>query len=247
MLANSERFRLLGTYATPAFQYGDIVEDERRGEVEIVALTDAPIPWPTGRPTKKGHRRQRAIVLFDCLAEAVRSEATQAVAHWWGVTSQTVTVWRNALGCDRIAPGTRRLHQLNFAAGVGEAMAAKRPESLQRPERGRKISLAKQGKPRPDVAKRNLKRRGSKLSAETRQKMSEAHRRRGPVAREGYRPWTATEDELVRTLPASEVAQQTGRTLSAVNQRRMMLGVRRRPLQTAFNDEITARVATILV
>ena len=51
MLANSERFRLLGTYATPAFQYGDIVEDERRGEVEIVALTDAPIPWPTGRPT----------------------------------------------------------------------------------------------------------------------------------------------------------------------------------------------------
>ena len=126
MLANSERFRLLGTYATPAFQYGDIVEDERRGEVEIVALTDAPIPWPTGRPTKEGHRRQRAIVLFDCLAEAVRSEATQAVAHWWGVTSQTVTVWRNALGCDRIAPGTRRLHQLNFAAGVGEAMAAKR-------------------------------------------------------------------------------------------------------------------------
>jgi hypothetical protein len=39
--------------------------------------------------------------------------------------------------------------------------------------------------------------------------------------------WTAAEDDLVRTLPAKEAAQRTGRTLAAVYQRRHVLGVAR--------------------
>jgi hypothetical protein len=38
-------------------------------------------------------------------------------------------------------------------------------------------------------------------------------------------PWTAAEDELVRTLPGKEVARMTGRTLTAVYSRRLVLGL----------------------
>jgi hypothetical protein len=41
----------------------------------------------------------------------------------------------------------------------------------------------------------------------------------------GTIPWTAEEDELVRALPAEEVAQRTGRSLMGVYQRRYRLGV----------------------
>jgi len=41
------RFVLLfGPYSTPQFRYGGIVQDEVRGEVEIVGLSDGRIPWP---------------------------------------------------------------------------------------------------------------------------------------------------------------------------------------------------------
>jgi hypothetical protein len=41
--------KLLGTYSTPSFDYGDVVECARRGEVRIVGLSEAPIPWPIGQ------------------------------------------------------------------------------------------------------------------------------------------------------------------------------------------------------
>jgi hypothetical protein len=37
--------------------------------------------------------------------------------------------------------------------------------------------------------------------------------------------WTAEDDDLVRALPAAEVARQTGRTLTSVYSRRVTLGV----------------------
>jgi len=52
--------------------------------------------------------------------------------------------------------------------------------------------------------------------------MSEAHRLRGTRPPKGT-PWTEREDELVRTLPAKEVAKRTGRTLQAVWSRRREL------------------------
>ena len=36
--------KLLGSDATPAFGYGDVVRCARRGEVRIVGLSEAPIP-----------------------------------------------------------------------------------------------------------------------------------------------------------------------------------------------------------
>jgi hypothetical protein len=51
------------------------------------------------------------------------------------------------------------------------------------------------------------------------------HRRRGR-AYSPRRPWTAAEDELVRTLPPAEVAGRTGRTTGAVARRRHDLHVK---------------------
>src|SRR5438876_1140932 len=119
-MTESERFKLhFGPYKTPHFNFGDIVDDERRGEVEIVCLTDGLIPWPIGRPTQKGHRRERAIVLFDALVTAVQNESNEAVAHWWGVGGQTVTKWRHALGVARMTDGQRRLSATNYFSGIG--------------------------------------------------------------------------------------------------------------------------------
>jgi hypothetical protein len=90
-----------------------------------------------------------------------------------------------------------------------------------------KIAAARRGKPRPTgmmeaLAEAN---RGKTLSEETRRKMSEAHRRRGTRPPAAGRPWTAEEDELLRTLPPRAVAAKTGRTLTAVYNRRIDLGV----------------------
>jgi hypothetical protein len=47
--------------------------------------------------------------------------------------------------------------------------------------------------------------------------------------RHGRVPWTPAEDELVWALPPAEAAGRTGRTLTAVYQRRHDLGVGRPP------------------
>jgi hypothetical protein len=50
---------LFGPYVAPPFEYGAIVRDEVRGDVEIVALSDAPIPWPIGCECEWGVSRSR--------------------------------------------------------------------------------------------------------------------------------------------------------------------------------------------
>ena len=74
---------LYGPYTPPVVRHGDVVFCEARGDVIVVGVTEAPIPWPVG---KRG--RARAPILFGDLVEAVRRESNQVVAHWWGVTPQ---------------------------------------------------------------------------------------------------------------------------------------------------------------
>jgi hypothetical protein len=65
--------------------------------------------------------------------------------------------------------------------------------------------------------------RGKKPSDEARRKMSEAHKQRGTRPPKAGRTWTAEEDALLLQLPGVEVAQQTGRSISAVYSRWRML------------------------
>jgi hypothetical protein len=67
--------------------------------------------------------------------------------------------------------------------------------------------------------------RGRSQSEETRRKRSEAHKRRRTRPPAAGEPWSPEEDELARTLPPEEVARRTGRTLTAVYNRRIDLGV----------------------
>jgi hypothetical protein len=95
----------------------------------------------------------------------------------------------------------------------------------QDPERRRKIGEARRGKPCPPHVVEAMRRGrlGKPHTEEARRKMSAAHRARGTRPPAVGEPWTVDEDELLRTLPAPEVARRTGRTLAAVYSRRANL------------------------
>ncbi len=174
----ADRFRLLGTYRTPRFRYGRTVRCEVRGEVQVVGLHDAPIPWPVG---KQGGAR--SLVVFKDLARAVRRESEAAVAHHWGVGKSAVWKWRKALGVERVNEGTsRRLsdhaREPAVVAGLKKAQAKSGD-----PARRAKLAAAMRGKKvdRRVVEALAAQRRGTRHREESRRKMSETHRRRGTL------------------------------------------------------------------
>jgi hypothetical protein len=220
---DAHRFRLLGTYRTPRFRIGQRVRCLVRGEVIITGMTKAPIPWPIAR----GGRGRHSLVVYKGLARAVRREAEQAICRWWGVRTTTVWKWRKALGVGIATAGTSRLHRTYATSDAAIVAGLRKGRAKARdPKRRRKIAAAKRGKPRPPHVREAIGRsqRGKTNSEESRRKMSEAHRRRGTLV-PGTIPWTRKEDELVRTLPAEEVAKKTGRSLSGVYARRRRLRV----------------------
>jgi len=230
-MSEADCYPLLGTYATPRFRYGASVVWQARGDVEIVGLTDAPIPWPIG---KRG--RHKAIVLYGALVKAVQRESSLAIQHWFGVGPFTVWQLRKALGVDRNTEGTSRLFsevaQTTPGIVAGLAKAHSKARDL---ERCAKIAAAQRGKPRPpgvleaaweaNRGRKHEANRGRKHTAEARQKMSAAHRQRGTKPPAAGRAWTAEEDALVRQLDPAEVVARTGRTLPAVYTRRSQLGL----------------------
>jgi Ni/Co efflux regulator RcnB len=227
---DNDRIRLLfGPYKAPPLNRGDRVSCLFRDcEVIVTGWSDAPIPWPIGQRPGRG---SRALVVLGGLADAVRLESNQAVAYWFGVTPQTVTRWRKALAGPRSNEGTHRLHhdhalEPGVAAGRAKAHANSR-DPVADEQRRDKIAAAKRGKPRPPAVIEALAaaNRGRQLSEETRQKMSEAHKRRGTRPPAAGRPWTPEEDSLLRAFPAKEVARRTGRSLTAVYNRRIDLGL----------------------
>jgi len=103
------RHRLhFGPYQTPRFRLGQRVEDERRGLVRIVGLSDGPIAWPIGQT-----HRAKSLVLYRGLARAVPRESAAAVMHWWGVGPAAVNKWRRALNVPRWNEGDLRLKVAN--------------------------------------------------------------------------------------------------------------------------------------
>ena len=77
------------------------------------------------------------------------AQAAQAVAHWWGVTPQTVGVWRKALGVGALTEGMRRLERDHaLEPGIAAAREKAVGESSD-PERRRKIAEALRGRAKP--------------------------------------------------------------------------------------------------
>jgi hypothetical protein len=103
--------------------------DEVRGEVTVVGMTAGRIPWPVG---KRG--RAKAPVVAAGLARALRAEAAQAVAHWWGRSAHTVCLYRRALGVPRSTAGTRRLWQLSYREVITPEVHARAVRAANTPE-----------------------------------------------------------------------------------------------------------------
>lgn len=206
-----------GPYVTPRYTIGSVVMDEVRGEVTIVGTSAGRIPWPIGQTV-----RARSLVVYEGLARAIRQEAGVAVCHHWGITGQTVTKWRKAIGIvGQITRGTSACSSEQLLGEKGQKMRAALLPVLSSPERAAKISAAKRGVPRPpEVMERlrqsNLRR---KPSAEARARMSAAQKARGAWPPAAGKPWSKQEDVIILSLPTGEAASKTGRSAGAVRDR----------------------------
>jgi hypothetical protein len=222
MLART-RFKLhFGPYRTPKFKLGQRVVDAARGEVEIVGIRDARIPWPIG---KQG--RFRALILYADLAKAVRNESVVAICHWFGVADRTVNKWRRALGVGASTPGTRALRVEHTKEPWAKAALKKAHSKINDPGRRAKQSAAMRGRTMPKYVAKKIRAalRGRSIPPETRRKMSKAKRRAGTRPYANGRPWTPEEDQLVMRLPPLEAARQTGRTADAIYAHRRLLKI----------------------
>jgi hypothetical protein len=176
-MPSTTRFDLrFGPYPTPLYMIGETIIDEVRGEVKIVGTSPGRIPWPVGYAAGG-----RSLVVFAGLATAIRQEANQAVCHHWGITGQTVSKWRKALGIvGQPAPGTTALRSAYLHGSQGRKMRKALLPVLSSSERAAKISAAKKGVPRSaeTIEKMRQASLGKRASAATRAKMSSAHKRR---------------------------------------------------------------------
>jgi hypothetical protein len=217
---SAPRHFLLGSYKTPRFKYGDLVRCEVRGELVVVGLSDAPIPWPLGRP---GHYRE-SLVVYKGLARAVRRESAAVICDHWGVTAQTVSRWRKALGVGQMTEGTSLLKSEALSASEALAAARERGKAKARdPERNRKIRESKRGKARPDhvidaMRQANL---GRTHTEETRRKNSAAKKGKPRPPR---RDWAEWELALLGEFLDEEVAKRTGRSYASVASKRRKRG-----------------------
>ena len=225
-IVTADRTRLIaGPYRTPCCKIGRTLRCAIRGKVIVRGIREAPIQWPYTCNPKGG---SPTIIVCGDLARAIHVESETAICHWWGVGTDTVWKWRKALGVKPINKGTSELLGRWSPATVQSKKArSKLKVALKSPERAAKIAAGRRGKPRPPhvaeaVRRANL---GRKLSAESRQKMSEAHKRRGTIPPAAGVPWTADEEALLGTMSDAEVAARTGRTLVAVQSRRYVFGV----------------------
>ncbi|HEY1378576.1 MAG TPA: hypothetical protein VGF55_17380 [Gemmataceae bacterium] len=219
-MTDADRFRLLfGTYCAPRWRYGRVVMDDLRGEVTIVGMTAGRIPWPVG---KRGPAK--APVVAAGLARALRAESAQAVAHWWGLSAQTVCLYRRALGVPRSTAGSRRLWQINCREVITPEVQARAVRAANTPEANARKGAAQRGKPLPEHLKKHFDRTGWVPSAETRARMSAAQKSRDRNRQGGSGPaWSEEEDALLDRLSPAEVAARTGRSIGAIYLRRRRL------------------------
>jgi hypothetical protein len=143
-MLDADRLHLLGIYRTPRCRIGQWVRCRVRGKVQIVGLSDAPIPWPMCQ----AHTR-RVPILYKDLEKAVRRESEQAIAHWWGVSLWAVNKWRRALGVGATTEGTSRLRRDYTQEPHFQANFEQAQESPWTDERSEKVAASRRGKSRP--------------------------------------------------------------------------------------------------
>jgi hypothetical protein len=92
-----------GPYRAPRCRVGSTLFDIVRGDLTVVRISDAPVPWPLGRTHPVCRPKP---ILTGGLVRALRTESELAVMHHWGVSRWTVCRWRRALAVPRFNAGT---------------------------------------------------------------------------------------------------------------------------------------------
>ena len=224
---DADRFKLLhGPFRSPRCRIGGKLFCEVRGWVPVRAMSDGRIVWPMTIRTKGGGKP--FLIVCGDLVKAIRRESAIAICHWWGVTAQTVTVWRKALGVEQYNEGTRRLSRDWTPERLPPEVQERARTKANSPDANAKKAAWHKGRPVSDKVLAALAKGRKRVnSPAARQKHSETNKQRGirpPVGR----LWTAEEDALLGTLKDSEVAKLTGRTVCSVRSRRCDLGRQRR-------------------
>ena len=118
-------------------------------------------------------------------------------------------------------------HHARASADPEYAETPRRREASRSPERASKISAAKRGVPRPPHVIEAMRRAnlGRKRTAETRAKISAAHRARGTRPPPAGKPWNTAWDALLGTMHDMDLAKRLGVGAVSVWRRRKALGV----------------------
>jgi len=225
---------VFGKYKTPKVSLGEMIPCMLRDcDVKVVGLSDSRIQWPLGQRPGKG---AKTLIIYGDLEKAIRRESLRAVCYWFGVTPQTVTVWRRALGVPRCNEGTLKILSDNFKTPWAREIQKKAHSRLSDPDRCEKIRLSRLGKKRPQevIEKIRLGHMGLKLSMEHRRKLSIAQRKRRVIPPAAGKPWTKAELEILYSKSPEDVVRETGRTYSAVFSYRCLLLKKDPSIQFAF-------------
>jgi hypothetical protein len=107
-----------GPYTAPPCRIGESLHDAIRGDIIVLAISRAPIPWPLGR--QKPHAKLAPIVTTE-LERAIRTESALAMQYWWGVGNWLVSKWRRELGVPFMNEGTLQLLRELAPIRFGEA------------------------------------------------------------------------------------------------------------------------------
>jgi hypothetical protein len=147
---DTRRFQLLyGPYRAPRCRIGRRLDCAIRSSVKVTGISDGLIPWPQTSRHRGERGGRRFLIACGGRARAIRREAAQAVAHWFGVTGQTVSAWRKALGVDANNTGTSKLRKAWGPEVLTDEVRETGKRMLRSPAYRAKVSAAKKGKAKP--------------------------------------------------------------------------------------------------
>lgn len=233
---------LIGTYAAPAVNRGEVVTCLYRDrDCLITTVTDAPIPWPRCQP--RGEQGGSGLWVNDDLVKAIRTESAAALRWWFGVSVTVVWKWRRTFGVGGRATTRGSRAAIRAAARQGAAAMKEKvwsPDELEaKAATVRRIglrpptrwTLARGGWTADQVAllgtdhdEAIAKRIGRSPGAVTSKRVGlkiAAHSGRAG----GGRSWTATEVALLGTDRDAMIAKKIGRTVRAVTSKRTALKI----------------------
>jgi hypothetical protein len=196
-------------------------------------------------------------IVFGELIRAIQSESEIAVAHHWGVTPATVSLWRRALGVPRMTDGSRKLAVALAPERLTDEARELAKQVMGRQDAREKIGALRRGKPlHPNMVA---------AQREAVKKPKSGEWRRGQAARmrklwehpenHGLPPchrWTDQELTLLGTESDPVIAERLGVPPYIVENKRRQLGIAStrdvwRPEEialvgTAKDQEVAARL-----